>query len=215
MARLRVFRWAQRKKSLAEVRAFWTVAGSLFALSVLSWLLHLLLGRVVRTAEGESWAQLVGVFTLIVGFVLLAVSHLRQPGIDPRVALGWVNDVQPTQNSAADTAPKESAEMAALPTPVELDWENLLEPAGGSTRLGDAINSVIVREPWGGLSPESASLPMAIAIEDSSSRQRLRLPLTQRFRFTRLAWDLNYRRRTFGLLIWKRRPESIRAMSSR
>ena len=132
--------------ALAEVRAFLRPALGLAALSILAFVLHFVLGRLVRTAEGESWALLVGIFSMIVAIVLVAVSNLRNPTIDARIALGWKEpDVQTPPEAPAAEARTDDAAVDAV-SPIELDWAKLLEPAGGSTRLGDAINWLIARE---------------------------------------------------------------------
>ena len=140
--------------ALAEVRLLWKIALGLFAVALLVFILHLVLGNLVRTSEGESWALLVSVFALIVGVVFVAVSNLRNPEYGPRVAFGWKEVVAqsaagPTSDSGDSTPPGESVsdEVVTKPLePAETDWAKLLEPAGGSTRIGDAVTWVLDHE---------------------------------------------------------------------
>jgi len=139
------------EQALTEVRSFWKIAIGLFVFSLLAFVLHLVLGNVVRTAEGESWALLVSIFALIVGVVLVAVSNLRQPDYGPLIAFGLR---EPATTSAPDDSSDENAtkspsdvdELQPELKPSEVDWAKQLEPAGGSTRLGDAIRWLIDRE---------------------------------------------------------------------
>ena len=133
--------------SLSEVRTFWKIAGGLFAVALLAFLMHFVLGNLVRTAEGESWALLVSVFALIVGLVFVAVSNLRHPAYGPRVAFGWeeLSD-EDAFSQSANVQSGDEVDVAKQLEPNEIEWARLLEPAGGSTRLGDAISWVISRE---------------------------------------------------------------------
>lgn len=136
-----------RSAALSEVRSFWKIAAGMFGLAAVALLLNLVLGSLVRTAEGESWALLVSVFALVVGVVLVAVANLRQPEYGPRQAFGWVTA---TEDAAADSDADNPADSAQdgerQPEPGEIEWARLLEPAGGSTRMGDAITWVLARE---------------------------------------------------------------------
>lgn len=137
------------EESLAEVRSFWKIAMGLFVVSCLAFLCHFLLGNFVRTAEGESWALLVSVFALIVAVVLVAVSNLRQPEYGPLVAFGFrelpTNAVGDAASNPAGTS-EETDSVATELGPADIDWSKLLEPAGGSTRVGDAIGWLVARE---------------------------------------------------------------------
>lgn len=135
------------ERAQAEVRGFLRAAIGLTILSILAFTLHFVLGRLVRTSEGESWALMVGVFAIIVAVVFVAVSNLRNPGVAPGVALGWK---EPLAKRPPQLAPKaEGNDVRGTGNerrPTELDWAQLLEPAGGTTRLGDAINWLVARE---------------------------------------------------------------------
>lgn len=134
--------------ALSEASGFWRFAAAALGVAAVFFLMHLILGSLVRSAEGESWALLVCVFSLIVATVVAAVANLRHPEIGPRLALGLTDQVTETRSDNEPTLPEGEADeqVARQPQPAELDWDNLLEPAGGSTRLGDAVNWVIVHE---------------------------------------------------------------------
>lgn len=133
---------------VAEAKQFWTVAFAAFALSILALLSHFIFAQFTRNAEGESWALLVAVFTLIVGLVLVAVSSLRND-VGPLVAMGWAQSTERNSAAKADSqneADDDAVEIAQEPEPNELDWPQLLEPRGGATRLGDAVRWVLAQE---------------------------------------------------------------------
>ena len=138
--------------ALAEVRLLWKIALGLFAAALIVFILHLVLGNLVRTSEGESWALLVSVFALIVGVVFVAVSNLRHPEFGPRVAFGLTEVVDrssddPVSDADARSVPRNTNdEVAEQLEPTDVEWAKLLEPAGGSTRMGDAINWVLEHE---------------------------------------------------------------------
>lgn len=139
------------EQALTEVRSFWKIAIGLFVFSLLAFVLHLVLGNFVRTAEGESWALLVSIFALIVAVVLVAVSNLRQPDYGPLVAFGFREQATPstpddTSDENSTKSPSDTDAMQPELEPTEIDWAKQLEPAGGSTRVGDAIQWLIDRE---------------------------------------------------------------------
>ena len=129
---------------LAEAKNFWIAALGCFGVAAVAFLLHLFLGAVVRNSEGESWVLLVSIFALIVGFVLAAVTSLRNE-VGPRVAMGWA---EPTREVKADDDGQDTNDesLIAQASPNEIDWSNVLEPQGGSTRIGDAIRWVLTQE---------------------------------------------------------------------
>ena len=130
---------------IAEARGFWTLALAALTIASLALISHFTLWQFSRTAEGESWALLVGVFFAIVGVVLIAVSNLRHD-VGMSHAMGWAEPATEDETTVNDEERTRQDVVAKPVEPAQMDWSSLLTPRGGSTRLGDAVNWILAQE---------------------------------------------------------------------
>ena len=134
-------------ESSKTARIVWIVATVFLSVSILSLLAHFILGALVRGAEGESWAMLVTVVTLIFSVVIAAVADLRFPHVSPLVALGLREPDAHRTPAQVDAVATE--EEATVIEPGAVDWRDQLAIRGTETRLGEAVRWLVERERGG------------------------------------------------------------------
>lgn len=143
---------SRQQRSLAAGRQARLLAGIAGGLGVAA-LIALVLSRRRRTAAegaGEppaNWARLVATVLLFAGVVVFAVSTM----LDPDLSLGQVVGLR---ELTSDTPGSKKREPSEAETTVEVEWDKALIPRGRSTRIGDAVRSVLRRhrgEPLAGI----------------------------------------------------------------
>ncbi|MFO0912921.1 MAG: hypothetical protein U0795_08185 [Pirellulales bacterium] len=142
-------------------RILWGAAAVL-GLSLVAAAIHTF-GRWGRGAEGESWALLASVVLLFIALIVGAVAHARypalagawhllRPGAEPSdeelARLARIADVR-SPKSSDDTAGADAAQQ--VDPQQGLQWADILQPRGASTRLGDAVLWTLDRERGGPL----------------------------------------------------------------
>ncbi|MEM7315263.1 MAG: vWA domain-containing protein, partial [Planctomycetota bacterium] len=135
---------AKQATAAAAAKRLIYIAAGILLLALLALVGHLILGRIVRNEDGESWALLVAIFCLIVAGVFYSVSNLRYPEV------GWRQVFLGEPISTADDTDEEStAESENESTAPPTNWQAELIPRGVETRLGDSIQYVIDKERGG------------------------------------------------------------------
>ncbi|MEZ6118645.1 MAG: VWA domain-containing protein [Pirellulaceae bacterium] len=140
----------EQEAEIASAKPLWWLAISVLGVAAFLAVLHWLMGRQTRGAEGEAWLLLAAGVTLIVAIVCGAVANLRHPSVSALVALGLQS--ARFEDNASDANPADDGEInnsSDDDSPDNIDWANVLAAKGTETRLGEAIRWVVERERGG------------------------------------------------------------------
>ena len=133
------------ERSVMLRQARWTagVAGGLLLLSLIAGAAAVLTRRFMNR-DRSSWAVLVAVVAAMIAVVLLAIAHLRSPGV-PLAAIVGLEEFDPRR---ATDGEEDKDQADALPERT-IDWKTELLPRGLETRLGEALRAAIAKERGG------------------------------------------------------------------
>lgn len=150
---------------LTAARWLFGLAAVLIGLAIPAILTYIFSSHGAGTAT--SLALLAGVVLLAGGAVLAAITNLMYEDISFAAVLG-TEDIQSLRGRLEQQDSEAATQRKSLPDP-QIDWQQQLTPAGGETRLGDALTAVINR---------SRGQPVAGIVVISDGQSNAGLPYT-------------------------------------